>query len=311
VDEFRPDFIYAPWAYPDGWAATELGRRAGLPVVIKVHGSDLLLLGQHRGRRGPTAEALRRADAVIAVSRDLADKAVELGADRGRVHVIYDGIELERFRPKPRAEARARLGIEDETPVILSVGNLVPVKGQDRLIEACARLADRGVRFIAYLIGGGPLHSKLRRHAEALGLGSKFRLMGALPHDQLPDWYCAADVFALPSHSEGVPNVILEAVACGTPFVASRVGGIPEIAHIGPSRIVRPDDADELAEALGEMLATPTARIAGAVRDRSATVGDLESLFDHVLRGRAPRTCVPVSSPPESGARAVAVGSEA
>ena len=286
LDEFRPDLVYTPWAYPDGWAAVELGHRAGIPVVIKVHGSDVLLLRRHPGRRGPTVEALRRADAVIAVSRDLAERVVELGADPGRVCVIYDGIDTDLFRPGPAAEARARLGLEDDTPIVLSVGNLVPVKGQDLLIEACARLASEGVRFVCYLIGQGPLGAKLGRQATRLGLGRRFRLLGVLPHHQLPDWYRAADVFALPSHSEGVPNVLLEAAGCGTPFVASRVGGIPEIAHLGRCRLVPPGDTESLAKALGEFLTRPAGRAiegVGTVRDRSETVTELELLFGETV----------------------------
>lgn len=295
LGEFRPDLIYTPWAYPDGWASVALGHAAGLPVVLKVHGSDVLVLGRRPDRCRPTSEALQQADAVIAVSRDLADHVIELGADPGRVvHVIYDGIDTDLFRPGPAAEARARLGLERDTPVVLSVGNLVPVKGQDLLIEACARLARAGVRFVCYLIGDGPLRSQLGRQAAGLGLGGRFRMPGALPSHRLPDWYRAADVFALPSHSEGVPNVQLEAMACGVPFVGSRVGGIPEVAHLGESRLVPPGDAGALAEALGEFLTRPAGRApgaAGAVRDLAETVADIEQLFGDVLaaRGRGGR----------------------
>lgn len=289
VAEFRPDLVYTPWAYPDGWAAVALGHAAGLPVVLKVHGSDVLLLGPTPERRGPTSEALRQADAVIAVSRDLAERVIGFGARPDRVHVIYDGIDTQRFRPGPAAEARARLGLDRDTPVVLSVGNLVPVKGQDLLIEACARLARVGVRFRGYLIGDGPLRAPLDRQAADLGLSDRFRLLGALPSHELPDWYRAADVFALPSHSEGVPNVQLEAMACGVPFVGSRVGGIPEVAHYGESRLVPPGDVGALAEALGAFLTRPGGRpagAAGAVRDLTETVIDIEALFGDVLAAR-------------------------
>ncbi len=288
IDEFRPEILFAPWAYPDGWAAVELGRRAGIPVVVKVHGSDILLLDQHSSRKGPTSEALRRADAVIAVSRDLANRVVKLGAEPDRVRVIYDGVAKGRFAPGSKREARGRLGLDAETPIVLSVGNLVPVKGQDLLIEACARLAAQGVRFRCCLVGQGPLRPALQEQAARLGLGERFRMLGALPQGELPDWYRAADVFALPSHSEGVPNVLLEAAACGTPFVASRVGGIPEIEGIGPSELVPPNDPVALAEALGRFLDDrgQAPRRPEAVRDVSETVDEMDQLFEAVLGGR-------------------------
>jgi glycosyltransferase involved in cell wall biosynthesis len=294
VEEFRPDILFAPWAYPDGWAAVELGRRAGIPVVVKVHGSDILLLDQHAGRTAPTSEALQWADAVVAVSEDLSRHVVELGADPSRVRVIYDGVDKDRFHPGPASEARTRLGLNFETPMVLSVGNLVPVKGQDVLIEACARLVGEGLRFTCCLIGGGPLQAALERQAASRQLGDRFRILGALPQATLPDWYRSADVFALPSHSEGVPNVLLEAAACGTPFVASKVGGIPEIEGVGPCRLVPPNDPVALAEALRAILEQPssTHRAEETVRDVSETVEDLEQLFEDVLRMRARPTSV-------------------
>jgi glycosyltransferase involved in cell wall biosynthesis len=290
VDQFRPDLIFAPWAYPDGWAAVELAAEAGLPVVVKVHGSDVLLMDEHPGRSSATAEALRRADAVLAVSRDLADRVVALGAERARVRLIYDGIDLERFSPGSTSRAREALNLDPELPVILSVGNLVPVKGHDILVEACARLTRQGVRFVCHVIGQGPCRAALLRQAARLGLANRFHLAGTIPHDRLPDWFRAADVFALPSHSEGVPTVLLESAACGTPFVASRVGGIPEIAGIGPCRLTPPGDPQALADSLHELLrAQPgrDVRPAGAVRSRSETVGEMERLFAETLKSRS------------------------
>ncbi len=122
--EFRPDLIYAHWAYPDGWAAVELGRKSGLPTVIKVHGSDVLVLSRFRGRRHRTIEALRRADGLIAVSQDLAREMVRLGAPPESIHVVYAGIDLNVFQPGPRTEARTRLYLPLDDPIILFVGNL-------------------------------------------------------------------------------------------------------------------------------------------------------------------------------------------
>ena len=255
--EFRPDLIYAHWAYPDGWAAVELGHAAGLPVVIKVHGSDILVLGSYRGRRHRTIEVLQRADGIVAVSQDLARRMVELGARAGNIHVVYAGIDREVFRPGPRAEARRRLGLPPDIPIVLFVGNLLPVKGLDVLVEASSHLKKDGVKFSCLLIGQGPMRDRLERQIAGLQLQEQIRMLGPKPNEELPEWYRAATLFVLPSRSEGLPTVLREAAACGTPFVASRVGGIPEIAHLVPSRLVQPEDARGLAHAIREMIERP------------------------------------------------------
>ena len=258
--EFRPDLIYAPWAYPDGWAAVQLGREAGLPVIVKVHGSDVLLLSKTPDRRQATAEALSSANAVIAVSRDLAKHVVALGASPDRVRVVYDAVNPAVFYPGDRSEARSRLGLPAEEPILLFIGNLVPVKGIDVLIDACSLLAKEGLPFRVYLIGEGPLRRSLEKQVLRAGLQDRVRFMGSLPHADLPDWYRAASLFVLASHSEGVPNVLLESVACGTPFVASNVGGIAEIPQTGSSLLVPAGDAVQLASAVRVSLAKGSGR---------------------------------------------------
>src|SRR5262249_7343040 len=128
VAEFRPDLLFAPWAYPDGWAAIQLGVRANLPVVIKLHGSDIRLAAQFAGRVGQTARALRQADGVVAVSQDLANHAERLGADHRRVRVVYDGVDTRVFQPGSRVAARQCLGLPVEGNILLYIGNLVAVK---------------------------------------------------------------------------------------------------------------------------------------------------------------------------------------
>src|SRR5262249_15186066 len=154
---------------------------AGLPVVIKVHGSDILLLGRYPRRRKRTVEALRGADAVVAVSRDLAERGVALGAEARRGRGVFGGLRPAPVPPGPAGEARARLGLNGGGAVLLSVGNLVPVKGPDVLIEACARLARQGLRFTCHLIGQGPLRRSLEQQVARLGLSERVRLLGALP----------------------------------------------------------------------------------------------------------------------------------
>jgi glycosyltransferase involved in cell wall biosynthesis len=290
VAEFRPDLVLAAWAYPDGWAAVELGHRAGLPVIVKVHGSDILTLPRTPGRGKRTAEAMRGADGVVAVSQDLAAKVVRMGADARRVRVVYDGIDAGKFRPGAKDDARGRVGITGESPVILFVGNLVPVKGVDVLIDACAHLIRRGTRVRCYLVGQGPLEGQLRNQIAQLGLAADVTLVGPVLHEKLPDWFRAADVFVLPSHSEGVPCVLLEAAACRTPYVASRVGGIPEIAHLNDGQMVTPGDAGALAGAIAQVLSNPLPSAPAFDRTHADAAGEVAVFCECVLDDHAKRS---------------------
>ena len=174
VREFKPTVVLAPWAYPDGWAAVELGRRAGLPVVVKVLGSDILMLPQFPARRPGTEAAVRAADAVLAVSADLRERLVAMGVERERIRVIYDGVDSNIFRPGSRAEARQRVGFASAEPLVLFVGNLVAVKGIDVLLEACARLEAEGKKKVRLVvIGSGLMRAAHEQQSRVLGLSRR------------------------------------------------------------------------------------------------------------------------------------------
>jgi glycosyltransferase involved in cell wall biosynthesis len=256
---FRPEIILGSWAYPDGWAALELGRRAGLPVVIKVHGSDVLTQSSFPARQRKMMETLCAADGVIAVSGDLSEKMIGFGVQPDRIRIVYSGVDTNRFHPGSKSEARAKLGLDAQVPLFLYVGNLFHVKGIDVLVDACGKLAAGGMRFVCQMIGQGPLRHELERQIASLGLQQQVILAGAKPHAELPDWFRAADALVLPSRSEGVPNVLMEAAACGTPFIASHVGGVPEIAHLGRGELIPPGDAEALAGAMQNVLGSTPA----------------------------------------------------
>ena len=143
------------------------------------------------------------------------------------------------------ARRSRKLGIPDAPPVILWVGRMVPVKALGVLLQACAELRDTGQDFLLYLVGDGPLRKSLESEAASLGLGDRVNFAGPKPQGALPDWYRASDVVALPSYSEGIPNVLREARACGRPFVATRVGGVPEVADTS-SVLVEPGSGSRL-----------------------------------------------------------------
>lgn len=288
VREFRPDLVFAPWAYPDGWAAVKLAREAGLPAVVQVHGSDVRQLDEYPDRTDGTAAALRRADGVIAVSQDLADRIVGMGVDRERVRVVVDGVDQKVFRPGDQAAARQQLGLAEGVQHLLSVGNLVPVKGMDVLVAACGRLpADPARPWQLNVVGGGPEAARLAAQAGSAGIADKVRFHGIRPHGELPAWYHAADLFVLASRSEGVPNVILEAAACRVGIVATRVGGVPEVAHLGATTLVPPEDPAAMASAIAGALARPPAFPADGPRDRREAVADAAAFLEEVV-GRTP-----------------------
>jgi teichuronic acid biosynthesis glycosyltransferase TuaC len=254
--ELRPDCILSYWAHPDGAVAARFARRAAIPSAVIVGGSDVLVLARHAGRRyRSVVDALHAVDAVITVGRQLADSVEALGIPAAKVHVVYQGVDDALFSPGSATEARRRLGIPETGKVLVSIGSLVPVKGIDVLIEAVRRLAPGHPDLRLYLVGDGTSRGELEALATRLGLGSVVLFVGKVEQAKLPDWYRAADLTVLASRSEGVPNVLRESLACGTPFVATRVGGVHEIAAGTTNRLVPSEDPGALADAVAASLA--------------------------------------------------------
>jgi teichuronic acid biosynthesis glycosyltransferase TuaC len=229
---FRFDAIDAHFVYPEGLAAALLGRLLGVPVLITLRGM-LPLLVPYRLRRPQLRWALRNADRVIAVAATLRDDAVALGIPPERVRVIENGIDGDLFHPLDRAAARRSLGLPEDGPVLVTVGTLAPRKGFHLVIEALPALAERfpGIRYL--LVGGagaeGGMERELRDLAARLGVADRLVFAGPRRRAELAAWYSAADLSVLASAHEGCPNVVLEALACGTPVVATPVGSIPSI----------------------------------------------------------------------------------
>jgi len=224
------DLVDSHYAYPDGAAARHIAALAGKPFALTVRGSDLEVLALDRARRGPIMATLRAADSVIAVSNSLRLRAIEFGAAPERVSLIPNGVDAGRFHPSDRSAARRALGLPEDERLVLVVGRLDPVKGLDLLVQAAALVRDAEkdpVRF--RLLGEGPMRSTLERSIRDASLQERVLLHGAVPAESLGSWYAAADVVCLLSRSEGCPNVIVEALACGRPVVATSVGGIPEL----------------------------------------------------------------------------------
>lgn len=252
---FMPELIDAHYFYPDGVAAALLGRWLGLPVTVTARGSDVHVIGRHPLSRRLMRWTAGRAEAAIGVCRALTDAMAGWGVDGARLQVIRNGVDLQRFHPLPPADARRSLGV-DGAPLVLAVGNLVPVKGHALLVDAFALLRQRHPGARLCLIGDGPLRGALQAQAAALGLADAVRFVGPVPNDRLAPWYSAADLLVLPSHSEGWANVLLESMACGTPVVATDVGGSGEVLGDAGVGLLVPDRAPAtMAERIDALLA--------------------------------------------------------
>ena len=248
VAAFRPDLVVGYWAHPDGEAAVRIARRLGVPSAIIVGGSDVLLITKNAKRRRAVISTLAAADAVIAVSENLRQRVIADGIPEARVHAWSQGVDR-RFAPGDRKAARLRLGLPIAAPMALWVGRMVPVKGLDVLLVAASLVRAQLPAFQLHLVGDGSMRQRLVAQCRQLRLEDTVRFVGVVPHASLPDWYRAADVSVISSWSEGLPNVLRESAACGTPFVATAVGGTHEIAgHY--DRLVAAGDAKALAHAL-------------------------------------------------------------
>ena len=250
------DVVLGCWAFPDGLAAIMLARLLGAAAAVKVHGSDLNVLPQDPKLRALIRWGLPHVDRLIAVSRPLGERAVELGVPRDRVQVVANGIDRELFHPRDRAQARAKLGLPVGGKLLLYIGRLDRAKGVNDLAEAFTRLEAAHPDLRLAIVGGGPEQAACEKLAAAHP-GRVFAT-GALPMPQLPDWIAACDILTLPSWNEGTPNVLLEALASGRRVVATRVGGIPDVVS-GPKlgELVPARDVPALAEALARAASTP------------------------------------------------------
>lgn len=229
------DLIDAHYFYPDGVAAIMLARYFGKPVVITARGTDINLIPKYRLPRKMILWAAHRASGIITVCRALKEALVGHGVPSDKITVLRNGVNLERFAPVDRVSARMTLGLS--RPTLLMVGNLVELKGHHIAIQALTNLPEAEL----LIIGDGEEGARLEALAATLGVAQRVRFVGAVPQDQLRQYYGASDVLVLASSREGWPNVLLEAMACGTPVVATRVGGTPEIVAAPEAGILMDD----------------------------------------------------------------------
>ena len=283
--------IDAHFTYPDAFAAIKLGRHFNIPVVVTAHGSDI-----SRNKLMPNIapllrEVMHAATRLIAVSEEIKQDFIELGADPDKIHVIANGVDTATFHPIPRTEARNCLGLSQDQKLIICVGRLDYNKSQWLILETLCkigreRLLQQKIRLA--LIGEGEDRKKLEAASRRLGLNDTVRFVGQLAPEKICLWNNAADVKVLASIREGSPNVVLEALACGTPVVASSVGTNPALIESGKNGFLFPSgDSGALKNQLLTALEThwDKSAIAGCnkLRNWDTVASEAESVMEQAL----------------------------
>jgi glycosyltransferase involved in cell wall biosynthesis len=255
IAAFAPDLVLAYWLYPDAFGAAIVAQRLGVPLVAGARGSDVR--ARDRVTLALTRRALARADRVLTVSDDLKRLTIErFGVPADRVTTAPNGCDTSLFKVGSRGAARNAVGLPLEGRCVLFVGRMVEAKGVRELCAAWLPLARRDPTLRLALVGDGPLREEARRGAVAAGVDARVHLPGVQDAAAVSSWMRASDVVCLPSHTEGYPNVLVEALACGRPIVATPVGGILEIVTRENGILAPVGDVEALGKALDEALAT-------------------------------------------------------
>ena len=219
------DLVDAQFFYPDGPAAAHIAKALGLPLSIKARGADIHHWGRQAGTAKQVLAAGNQAAGMLAVAQGMADDMAALGLPRERITVHRTGLDRARFHPLDRGAARAKFGFAPDVPLLVTVGALIPRKGQTYAIDALTHLTTAQLA----LAGSGPDEAELRARAARLGLAARVHFLGSVPNAELPEVLSAADVFVLPTASEGLANAWVEALACGVPVVTTPIPGAREL----------------------------------------------------------------------------------
>jgi len=288
VRAFAPDLIFSCFLYPDGFAAIKIGKALAVPVVAMSIGSDInriddFITAMH------TRKVLCEADCLVTVSEDLRRKAITMGASAETTRAIPNGCDLAVFHPADRLDARRKLNLDLAAESLVYIGRIDRKKGLRELVEAAVLLRARRANLHTYLIGEGPDRPLIARRIQDACLADYIHLLPACAFDDVAVWMAAADLVTLPSYMEGCPNVVLEALACGRPVVATNVGGIPEILNDECGQLVAPRDSGALARVLASVLDkswNANAIAARGSRSWETVAAELREVFDSLISTR-------------------------
>lgn len=279
---FDFDLIDAHYFYPDGVAACMVANRLGKPFVVTARGTDINLIPRHSLPKRWILWAANKSRAMISVCQALKNEMTKIGIAADKVTALRNGVDLEFFNPGNRAEIRKQLNISGKT--LLSVGYLIERKGHHLIIEALSRLPD--VRL--YIAGEGEMSAQLHKLASDNGVADRVIFLGALDRESLRRYMVAADALVLASSREGMANVLLESIACGTPVVATPLWGTPEVVAVPEAGVLTRDRSVEgIVEGVSRLFAhypnrEATRRYAEKFSWDDTTRGQLE-IFRRVL----------------------------
>ncbi len=240
--------IDAHYVYPDGVAVARLASYLAAPLFVTARGSDINLIAELPRPRRKILKAIDSIDAAIAVSDALKVRMIELGIPAEKVHVLKNGVDTDFFRLQDQQAMRARWKLKAKT--LLMVGNLVPEKRPLAMLEALSKIQDCDL----LIAGNGPLKQSLVDASVKLGLQQRVTFLGNVDQTELVSLYNAVDGLVLPSAREGLPNVLLEAIACGCPVLAADVGGVKEIINSPNLGAIIKTDLSDFDEKLAEFL---------------------------------------------------------
>jgi teichuronic acid biosynthesis glycosyltransferase TuaC len=286
IDEgYDFDILDAHYFYPDGVAAAIISGSLGKPFVVTARGSDLNQIAEYRVARKLIQWAANKATGLITVCQSLKTKLVSLGIASDRITVLRNGVDLNLFQP-PEDRESLRVSLNLAGPTFLSVGNLIPLKGHDLVIRAIANIPGSTL----LLVGEGPDQTVLRNLARELQLKDRVRFLGMVPHERIAAYYGAADALVLASEREGLANVLLESMACGTPVIATNVSGAPEVVtNTSAGILTEKRSVKAISEAMSRLLAAMPDRQAtrrhASMFSWDETSEGLEELFHSLVHG--------------------------
>jgi teichuronic acid biosynthesis glycosyltransferase TuaC len=289
VRKFAPDLIFSYFLYPDGFAALKIGKALSVPVVVMGVGSDVHNIGD-RFSAMHTRTVLREADFVVAISDDLRKRVIAMGARPEKTRAVISGCDTGAFHVGDRLDARQKLLIDPVAQAVVYIGRMDVKKGLRELVEAAALLRPQRSNLHVYLVGDGPDRHLIDSAIQARNATSYIHALPGCAFDDVALWMTASDLVTLPSYMEGCPNVILEALACGRPVVATNVGGIPEIMSDECGQLVPPREPAALACALAAVLDTAwdaAAISAHESRSWSAVAAELMEIFESLVPARS------------------------